>query len=212
MKLDSNDIKVLNALLSDGRASLREVAKETSLSTPTVSNRLSRMIKAGLIRNFIPVLNPEAMNNTIVALVAARAPASKINAVAKKLATLSEVAGVYITTGENNITLKVTSRSMQELQLFLSKKLPSYEVEAVASQIITEAVKDEQPVVLASGMAIDLKCDLCNGPIAINRPYSIKVGPSYSYFCCKTCRKSYLERYSIKIQKLKTRMHATKTS
>ena len=49
-------MKILRALMRDGRASYREIATRTSLTTPTVSLRLSRMGKGGLVRGFEPVI------------------------------------------------------------------------------------------------------------------------------------------------------------
>src|SRR5579883_2116961 len=70
MKLDSIDAAILKQLLADGRASLRDIAKKTSLSTPTVSSHFYRMIKAGLITKFVPVINlNETELHGILALV-----------------------------------------------------------------------------------------------------------------------------------------------
>ncbi len=211
MKLDSIDIMILNELMADGRASLREVAKKTSLSTPTVSSRFDRVMKAGLIKKFVPVFNLEATSSQgVIAFVNIKAPASAVSNVAKKLAHIKQVLGVFITTGESIITLKVISENTQALQHFLTGKyLRDLGVEVVSTQIITETLKDEYPVPFADEFTMNLKCDLCKGDITSNRPYTIKVGSVRYYFCCKTCRRSYLDRHAARIVALNERFRTT---
>lgn len=208
MKLDPIDIIILKELSQDGRASLRQIAKRASLSTPTVSSRFERMKHAGLIQKFVPVLNLDASDDSgVVALVSMSAPSSKISKIAGELARKPEVYGVFLTTGSNNLMIKVSLRSPQLLQRFLGaadwKRL---QVKVQGSQIITESIKDEHPLPFAGEFHMKLFCDLCKGEIASSRPYSIKVASTRYYFCCKTCRASYLEKHGARIRAINKRM------
>ncbi|HUI86629.1 MAG TPA: winged helix-turn-helix transcriptional regulator, partial [Nitrososphaerales archaeon] len=69
MQCDEVDLKILQALLNDGRASLRQIAERTSLTTPTVSSRLTRMLKSGTIKKFVPILSSDSVHGGIAALV-----------------------------------------------------------------------------------------------------------------------------------------------
>ncbi|TLY15385.1 MAG: Lrp/AsnC family transcriptional regulator [Thaumarchaeota archaeon] len=84
LKLDAIDISILDAFLNDGRASLRDVARETSLSTPTVSSHLSRLMKGRLIKKFVPLLNLDAIDQGIVSVVTLKVPPSEVNTLAKR--------------------------------------------------------------------------------------------------------------------------------
>ncbi|MGE5601386.1 MAG: winged helix-turn-helix transcriptional regulator [Clostridia bacterium] len=55
--LRDTDIAVLNALLRDGRKSLRQISKDTGISTPTVRNRFNRLINLGVIKSISPILD-----------------------------------------------------------------------------------------------------------------------------------------------------------
>src|SRR5918996_4041045 len=58
IKLRDTDIAVLNALLKDGRKSLRrQISYETGLSTPTVKNRFNRLVNLGVIKSISPILD-----------------------------------------------------------------------------------------------------------------------------------------------------------
>jgi len=208
MKLDSKDAAILNVLLRDGRKSLRDVAKETSLTTPTVSFRLSRMMKSGLIRKFAPVLDSSMTSRGVDAFITIRTRAGSTRRVSRKLASLGDASGVFVTTGRDNITLRVSFTNAKELEDFISTKLPRMvEGEVVSSQIVVEAVKDEQPPPVSLGISVPLKCDYCGGDVASDRPYNVRVGPTYYYFCCRTCRSAYLEKNASRI----TRYNAART-
>lgn len=57
INLRDTDIAVLNALLKDGRKSLRQISKDTRLSTPTVKNRFNRLVNLGIIKSISPILD-----------------------------------------------------------------------------------------------------------------------------------------------------------
>ena len=202
MKLDPIDLIILKELSEDGRASLRQIAKKSSLSTPTVSSRFERMKRAGLIQKFVPVFDLNASDNSgVVGLVALSVPASMVSKTAKHFASKPEVCGVFLTTGVNNMLVKVSVLNAQAFQRFLTaadfKKL---RVEVASSQIVTGTVKDEHPLPFAGAFQMRLYCDLCKGEITSSRPYSIKVASTRYYFCCKTCRATYLQKHGARIK------------
>jgi len=206
VKLDAPDLSILRVLIEDGRASLREVAMRTSLSTPTVSQRLARMQKSGLIRGFIPVIDPGA-SHQVLALVKLKVPGSSARSVASKLAQMEEVAGVYLTTGDANLTIRVSSEDVRSLQRFLTGKiLGSARGEVVSGDIITETIKEQPAPRLTRGAILKLKCDFCGGEVTADRPYNVRVGTTVHYFCCRTCRHSYLEKNRSKILSARLKM------
>jgi Lrp/AsnC family leucine-responsive transcriptional regulator len=112
LKPDATDLRILEALMEDGRASLRQIARRTSLTTPTVSARIARMTRAGLIKKFVPVLSVDSVNPRVLSLVTLKVSSAVAEEVARELALLREVEDVYMTTGQG-ITLKVALDSPQ---------------------------------------------------------------------------------------------------
>jgi DNA-binding Lrp family transcriptional regulator len=204
MKLDPLDILILKELSADGRASFREIAQRTSISTPTVSSRYKRMHHAGLIRKFAPIFNLEAVDNAgILALITMSAPLSRTEEIASELSKLDQVYEVTVTTGRDNIVAKLRLENAQGLQKFLTGPvLKKLDVKVTGSQIITSTVKDEYPLPFAEGFQLNLRCDLCKGEITNPKPYTIKVASTRYYFCCKTCKSEYLQKHGRAIQKL----------
>jgi len=52
MAYENLDRKLLNALVADGRASLRSIGEELDVSVTTVSNHLSTLEDEGVIRGY----------------------------------------------------------------------------------------------------------------------------------------------------------------
>lgn len=178
--------------MDDGRASVREIAARTSLSAPTVSLHLSRMEKGGLIRGFEPIIDPSAAQQ-VEAFVKARVPADRLTRVAENLSRLREVAGVFLTSGSANLTVRIKAQDNAELQRFVEQRVAKHaEGGVVTTEIVTKAVKDSRGALLSRKSLLHLKCDYCHGDITSDRPYNIRVGSTYHYFCCRTCRKSFI--------------------
>lgn len=201
MKPDEIDARILQALMDDGRASLRQIAKRTSLTTPTVSARFDRMKKSGMIKKFVPVLAPDSVNRGVSAVISLKVSSSSAAKVAGDLSKLPEVENIYITTGQA-MTLKVALEDVAGLQTFLSRGvLARSEVSVSSSQIITSVVKEEPAPLSPGALSMKLKCDYCHEEVARARPYIIARGTSRYYFCCKTCKKAYLDKFGSRLAK-----------
>ena len=203
MKPDVIDTKILRALIEDGRASLRQIARRTSLTTPTVSARFARMKKAGLITKFVPVISPGSVERGVLALVTLKVDPRSAEKFVKVLARLPEVEHLYTTTGQN-VTLKVALEDVRDLEPFLKDwVLQRPGVAVTSSEIITSVIKEEQPSYVLGAMTMNLKCDYCHGEVGSSRPHTIAFGSSHYYFCCKTCKKEYLEVHGERLAKLR---------
>jgi len=199
MNIDQSDRAILDVLLKDGRASLREVAARASLTTPTVSARLARMRKAGLIRGFVPVLDPE-MTRGVHAFVRLRIPPRDIGTAAKGLARLPEVDGVFLTVGGGNLLVKLTTDALESVEEFVNRRLAGKGWEVVSTEVVERTVKDERSTRIPDSALLALECDYCGQEIMGERPFNIRVGPTHHYFCCRTCRKSYLSDHRTEIE------------
>ena len=201
MKADEIDVRILGALMEDGRASLRQIAKRTSLTTPTVSARMTRMTRAGMIKKFVPILSPGSIGRGIAAMISLKVESSSAERLAEDLAKLQEVESVYITTGQG-MTVKVALDDVAGLQAFLNRSLLARRgVSVVSSQIITSVVKEEPASAIPTSLTIDLRCDYCHEEVSRARPYTIAAGSSRYYFCCKTCRNAYLDKFGSRLAK-----------
>jgi DNA-binding Lrp family transcriptional regulator len=201
LKADEIDVRILRVLMEDGRASQRQIARRTSLTTPTVSARMDRMTKAGMIKKFVPILSPGSVNRRMAAMISLKVESSSAESLANDLAKLPEVESLYTTTGQG-MTVKVVLDDVAGLQAFLSRGLLARPgVSVASSQIITSVVKEEPASILPDSLTLDLRCDYCHEEVSRARPYTITTRSSRYYFCCKTCRNAYLDKFGSRLAK-----------
>ena len=67
--LDSKDRQILALLEQDGRRSSSEIARLTSLSAPTVAERIARLRDIGVIQGFTVKINPAKVGLPISAII-----------------------------------------------------------------------------------------------------------------------------------------------
>ncbi|TJW78491.1 MAG: winged helix-turn-helix transcriptional regulator, partial [Mesorhizobium sp.] len=59
--LDDLDRRLLEILIKDSRTSLKELAQQVGLSSPSVAERLRRLEDRGVIRAFTIEIDPQAL-------------------------------------------------------------------------------------------------------------------------------------------------------
>jgi DNA-binding Lrp family transcriptional regulator len=199
-KLDNIDIAIINSLMQNGRKSFRQIAKEIHVSTPTVESHFSRMISMGIIKNIEPIFNIDKIENQISALVYLKTNPSYSIDIANKLSSLSGVKGVYLTTGENNIIVKIITGSLQYIEEFVREKISIIEgIKSASYQIITRTVKDDHSIHVNEGIPLKIKCVYCYNEITHSAKV-LKVGQYERHFCCNSCLILYKQKYKGRIE------------
>ena len=200
IQLDKTDIRILNALMEDGRRSYRELARQTSVSPPTIENRVEKLLKVGLIRKIVPIIDIDKLDSGSSALISIKADLSKMTKVIEQLSEMEEVTGVFATTGEGNLLLRVFISDPKGLHEFITRRLgvePSLQI--LSSQIITKTLKDEQLIRIAPGSNLRVDCEFCGGAVR-GEPFTMKVGRIDRFFCCKVCKNSYATKYGERLK------------
>lgn len=145
-EIDEVDLKVLEALKENSRATVRDVAKKIKAPVTTVHNRLKKLTKEGVIRCFTIVPDYEKLGKSILAFVFASIDHEKlvdnkqgIEGLKKQLRTFPEIEKVYAVTGEIDMIMLVRIGSIKELDDFLIKKLRNVKgVQRTTTQIVLE--------------------------------------------------------------------------
>jgi Lrp/AsnC family transcriptional regulator, leucine-responsive regulatory protein len=199
--LDETDSRILKILFEDGRRSFREISRLSGVTTPTVQARVKRMMDSGLIRSFSPILDSSKFEQGIVCLLYLAVNPSDIEQTAEKLGKRQEVRGIYLTTGEDNLVLRVVVDSLNDLQHFSEMLDREFGAKQRSSQMVVRAYKDDQSVLLRPGTGVRLKCETCSGSIT-GKPFLLKVAGRERYFCCRTCLEKFQEKYEVKLKGL----------
>lgn len=113
---DLTDLRILEVLQRDGRASFTELARAVSMSASAVTERVRRLEEAGVIQGYSAVVDPERLGLPILAFVRLRYPTGNYKPFHDLVAVTPEIVEAHHVTGADCFVLKVTARSMRHLE------------------------------------------------------------------------------------------------
>ena len=103
MTYENLDAKLVNALLGDGRASLRSLAEELDVSVTTVSNHLKNLEEQGVIDGYTPKVDYGALGYDVTAIVQLKVEGDALPDVTDSLRSHDQMISVYEVTGDYDI-------------------------------------------------------------------------------------------------------------
>ncbi len=103
MTYENLDAKLVNALLGDGRASLRSLAEELDVSVTTVSNHLSDLEEGGVIEGYTPKINYGELDYDVTAILQLKVEGSALPDITERLEQEKQMISVYEVTGGYDI-------------------------------------------------------------------------------------------------------------
>ena len=122
--LDATDAKLLDALASDARASLAELARLVGMSPPSVSERLKRLEETGVIAGYTTRINPKALGLPLAVWLRIRPLPGQLRKVASLLQELSEIVECDRITGDDCFIARAYVRSVEDLERLIDKIIP----------------------------------------------------------------------------------------
>jgi len=120
--MDELDIRIIEILQVDGRASNAGIARSVGVSEGTVRRRLKRLIQEEFIR-VVALPDPSKLGFESEALVGVQVDPDKVDQVADDIYGLEEVNWVALTTGSYDIFAWATLTSPEALGIFLRTKV-----------------------------------------------------------------------------------------
>jgi DNA-binding Lrp family transcriptional regulator len=103
MTYENLDRKLVNALLDDGRASLRSLGEELDVSVTTVSNHISDLEEAGIIQGYVPALDYGELGFDVTAIIQLKVEGSALPEITDRLGEHTYMTSVYEITGDHDI-------------------------------------------------------------------------------------------------------------
>ena len=128
--LDRTDRKILHLLQQDCRITIKELAQKLHLSNTPVYERVKKLERSGIIKNYVAVLNPEKIDRSMVVFISISLTKHTRDVVEKfeyEVLTLPEVMEFYITSGNFDAMLKIMVKDMNAFQHFIQEKLSTFE-------------------------------------------------------------------------------------
>lgn len=120
-KLDKIDHIILEALLSDGRASFSAIARETKLTDVAIKKRVESLKRRGVISGISVNLNYKSLGYENPIYVQIRSEVSKNKDIVKKLKSMDFVLELYQVLGEYNLIAKLIVPNLESAEKFISQ-------------------------------------------------------------------------------------------
>jgi Lrp/AsnC family transcriptional regulator, regulator for asnA, asnC and gidA len=147
--VDDLDRAILQELNVDARRSHRELAARLRISPTTVSARLSRLERDGVVKGYIPVLDEEQLGWDFAATIGIRISKGRLREVEEHLARDPHVFALYDVTGDFDALLLGRFRDRADLDRFIKRALQDPHVERTNTQVVLNRVKEERRVPLS---------------------------------------------------------------
>jgi Lrp/AsnC family transcriptional regulator, leucine-responsive regulatory protein len=111
--LDPRDLAILKCLQGDPRVGISEIARQVELSTPTVRERLQRLVETGVIRGWSMEIDPRALGYQICVYIRVRRVTGEdcfiIKAYIKALENLDELLDRFLVFGQTTTSIVQSS-------------------------------------------------------------------------------------------------------
>lgn len=126
IKLDETDIKILEQLQSDGRKTIKAMADELNLSTTPVFERVKRLEREGIIKQYAALLNAKKLELNLTVFISislTKHSRSQLEKFIGEISQYKEVMECYHIAGNFDFLLKIVVKGMKDYESFILSKL-----------------------------------------------------------------------------------------
>lgn len=122
-KVDEIDMKIIEILKKNGRATYSEIAQKVHLSRVAVRDRVLRMIDGGVIVGFTVQVSSKSLDRPVSIFFDIEVEPKFLSRVATKLAELEDVAIVSQHTGTTGIHVHAHIDKIENISSFIDKNI-----------------------------------------------------------------------------------------
>ena len=129
-KIDETDLNILRILQKDSKKTTKEIAEILNLTTSPVYERIKRLEKHKLIKNYVALIDKKKLNIsiTVICMVSLRYHHEGfIDKFEKQIKELKEVQECYHMAGKVDFFLKINMESLDNYHEFIRSKLSRIE-------------------------------------------------------------------------------------
>jgi len=144
MTYENLDRKLVNALLGDGRASLRSLAEDLDVSVTTVSNHLSDLEDQGIIQGYTPKIDYNALGYDVTAILQLKVEGSALKTVVDDLQQHRQMMSVYETTGDHDIIAIGKFHDTDDMNNTIKSLLGDPEIKQSNTSVVLNPAKEHE--------------------------------------------------------------------
>jgi Lrp/AsnC family transcriptional regulator, leucine-responsive regulatory protein len=121
--LDEVNLRILTELRDSPRLPMAELARRIGMSAPSVTERVQRLERAGVIAGYRLDIDPAAVGLPVTAFARIRPMPGSLPKIAELAAALPEVTECYRITGEDCFLIKLHAPAIERLEATLDRFL-----------------------------------------------------------------------------------------
>ncbi len=144
MAYDSLDNQLINALLGDGRASLRSLGEELDVSVTTISNHINDLESEGVIRGYTPIVDYDELGYDVTAIIHLKVEGSALEEIVDRLRDQEQMISVYETTGDYDIIAIGKFEDTNGMNSQIKELLADVDIRESNTSVVLNSVKENE--------------------------------------------------------------------
>ncbi|QLG60655.1 HTH-type transcriptional regulator Lrp [Halorarum salinum] len=140
MTYENLDAKLVNALLGNGRASLRSLGEELDVSVTTVSNHLRDLEDEGVIEGYTPRVNYGKLGYDVTAIVQLKVEGEALPDIVDRLRQQKQMVSVYEVTGDYDVIAIGKFRDTDEMNDGIKGLLADADIRETNTSVVLNSV------------------------------------------------------------------------
>jgi len=144
--MDDLDRNIIRALNENARRSFRDVARDLGTSVTSVIHRVKRFEETGVIKGYIPLVDLEAFDLKLIAIIGLRISQGRLIEAQRQIAEDPRVSAVYDITGDWDSLVIGYFRGREDLNDFVKGLLSRRHVDRTVTHIVLNVVKEERRI------------------------------------------------------------------
>jgi DNA-binding Lrp family transcriptional regulator len=142
--LDDLDRAILDALLADGRATIRDVATEVGAATATVTQRLDAIEQQGVVEGYVPRLDYAELGFPLTAVFHLSVDGEGIADVVERLGDHDRMIDVYEVTGSHDVVAVGKFADVQSMNAQIVDLVTDPQVTGVSTNVVRDIVREHE--------------------------------------------------------------------
>jgi len=135
ISIDRLDADLIKTLAENPRVGLLEVARQLGVARGTVTARLDKLVRRGVVTGFGPEVEPAAVGFPILAFVWLEIAQGRLDEAVEQLRSVPELLEAHATSGDRDLLCRVVAKDPEHLQEIVNTMVRTATVRRSTSHI-----------------------------------------------------------------------------
>ena len=135
ISIDRLDADLIKTLAENPRVGLLEVARQLGVARGTVTARLDKLVRRGVVTGFGPEVEPAAVGFPILAFVWLEITQGRLDEAVEQLRGVPELLEAHATSGDRDLLCRVVAKDPEHLQEIVNTMVRTATVRRSTSHI-----------------------------------------------------------------------------